>query len=247
MSRELTPSIRQPQSSNRFKTFLIIMEGEKQEPNYFNTLKKFYTRQHRESRITIKIVKRKEEQKNNSSPSYLIQLAKEFSNQFDLQKYDELWMVFDADSWGIQAFEELNHWKNEENYHYLAYSNPCFELWLILHLTEYQTIQKRVETAKIRIRSRICKQIHGELKQDNKLSGEYIEYLGDIQQAIERAKALDITPEKEFPNNICTRVYQLVEKLTTLPKKIYLLLTLIFVTTKKRLKVNLLFIIYYLF
>jgi cellulose biosynthesis protein BcsQ len=219
MPREFTPSTRQSQPSDRFKRYAIVMEGQKQEPNYFKALKEYYTLQHRESRIIVKIVERKLEERSYSSPKYLIQHSQEISEKYELQEYDELWIVFDADSWKNKAFEELQNWKQQENYYYLAYNNPCFELWLILHLTEYQTIKEKLEAAKVRERSRLSKQILESFKQKYKLSGSYHQYMLRIPQAIERASALDITPEIEFPEKICTRVYRLVEKLTTLPKK----------------------------
>ncbi|MFK5969486.1 MAG: AAA family ATPase [Candidatus Marithrix sp.] len=220
MSREQTPPARQLQLGDKFKKYVIIMEGEKHEPNYFNELRESYLFEHRESRIDVKIVKRNLEKSSHSSPEHLVQHAQDFSTKFELQEYDELWIIFDKDSWSKQAFEELKNWKQLQNYHYLAYSNPCFELWLILHLTEYETIKEKLELANPRERSNTCKQILGSsLKQKYKLSGKYNQYIRQIPLAIERARALDTHLDVEFPEYICTRIYQLAEKLTTIPKK----------------------------
>ncbi len=220
MSRQLTPSVRQLQPKDRFKKYVVIMEGYTTEPDYFTELRESYAIEHRESRIDVKIVKRCEKEDGYSAPDYLIQQAQEFSNTFELQEYDELWIVFDADSWPLQALEKLEKWKNQISYHYLAYSNPCFEIWLILHLTEeYQAIKEKLEATKLKKRSKVCKGIHGELRQEKKLSGRYNQYIRHIPLAIARAKVLDVKSKVEFPETICTRVYQLVEKLTTLPEK----------------------------
>jgi len=220
MPRELTSVTRQSQSSDRFKRFAIVMEGQKHEPNYFKALKEYYTLQHRESRIIVQIVERKPEEYSHSSPKSLIQHSQEISTKFEFQEYDELWIVFDADSWANQAFKELQNWKQQTNYHYLAYNNPCFDLWLVLHLTEeLEAVKEKLEAAKERKRSRLCKQILESLRQEYKLSGSYNQYMLRIPEAIKRAKILDITPETEFPENIGTRVYRLAENLTTLPKK----------------------------
>ena len=39
MLRESTYFVRPQQDPDRFKLYVVIMEGEKEEPNYFNSLK----------------------------------------------------------------------------------------------------------------------------------------------------------------------------------------------------------------
>ncbi len=218
MPREPTVFTRQFEPSDQFKHYAVVMEGDKQEPNYFKALKSYYALKLRKSRIIIEIVERKFEKSGYSSPKYLIQHAQEVSERFELQEYDELWIVFDAGSLRDNEFEELKCWKAQKHYHHLAYSNPCFELWLILHLTEYETVENELELAKPRTRSQLCKKLFGDLRQKHQLSGHHTQYLIAIPEAIERAKKLDTERETEFPQNICTRVYRLVENLTVLPK-----------------------------
>ncbi|MDM8566034.1 AAA family ATPase [Candidatus Halobeggiatoa sp. HSG11] len=213
MSRNPTSAIREIKPQVR-KRFMIVMEGEKQEPSYFKRVREYYTRRHHEKNIDLKLDER--EQKSHSSPKQLIQQAEKFLDKLGgYSEGDELWIVFDADSWQEQHFDELESWQSQENFHHLCYSNPCFELWLILHLTDYKTIQGRIETAKAK--SHVCKVILGELNQNNKLSGDYIQYLDDIPKAIRRARSLDVKSNINFPKEICTRVYQLIQKLD-LPK-----------------------------
>jgi len=204
VTREIKPQVR--------KRFMIVMEGEKQEPSYFRRVKEYYTRRHREKNIDLKLDER--DQKSHSSPNLLIQQAQRFLTKLGgYSEGDELWIIFDADSWQDKHFAELKDWQDQENFHYLCYSNPCFELWLILHLADYQTVQERIETTQVRTRSKVCKTILAELNQQKKLSGDYVQYLDDIPRAIRRAKALDIKPNINFPEKICTRVYRLLERL----------------------------------
>lgn len=218
MPRESTFNTRQSRPADSFKCVAIIMEGEKQEPNYFKALKDYYALQLRESRVIVEIVER-ELGDGRGAPQHLIKRSQETAEKYQLQEYDETWIVFDADSWQNRTLDELRNWKNQKNNHHLAYSNPCFELWLILHLTEYQIVKNEIESAKIRERSQSCKKLLSDLKNEHKLSGHHNQYMIAIQEAIARAEVLDVNKEEDFPQNICTRVYRLAEKLTTLPKK----------------------------
>jgi cellulose biosynthesis protein BcsQ len=218
MAREQTSVSRQIQASNRFKYIIIVAEGEKQEPNYFNALKDYLKITFQDSRIELMITKRPEEKYHHSAPNHLIKLAQEQAKKHECLDYDEIWIVFDKDSWNEAVFDALQDWKNQQSYHYLAYSNPSFDLWLILHF-ECQTIKKQLEPVEVRERSRLCKKIHSELKQEYRLSGDYSQYMIKLPNAIENAKNLDIAPNNDFPRNICTRVYRLIESLQTLPQK----------------------------
>ncbi|WP_140048521.1 RloB domain-containing protein [Thioflexithrix psekupsensis] len=51
MPREKTPTTRQQEPIDRFRYIIIIAEGEKKEPDYFNELKRFVKKQLTDSRI----------------------------------------------------------------------------------------------------------------------------------------------------------------------------------------------------
>ncbi|MBD1935728.1 RloB family protein [Microcoleus sp. FACHB-68] len=95
--------------------FLIVCEGVETEPNYF-----------RGFRVpTVKI----EIQGLGKNPSNLIKTAKDLN---DKEEYDQVWCVFDRDSWTKQDFN--NAISNAESQGFaVAYSNEAFELWYVLH------------------------------------------------------------------------------------------------------------------
>ena len=98
--------------------FLIVCEGEKTEPNYFKSF-----------RVPKNVVEIKV-QGVGENPSKLVQSAKELKKQDD--DYDQIWCVFDRDSWGKEDFN--NAIKNAETQRFkVAYSNEAFELWYVLH------------------------------------------------------------------------------------------------------------------
>jgi RloB-like protein len=97
--------------------FLIVCEGEKTEPNYFRSFRV----PKNVAEIDVKGV--------GENPSKLVNSAKGLKEQED---YDQVWCVFDRDSWTPEDFN--NAIKNAENQGFkVAYSNEAFELWYVLH------------------------------------------------------------------------------------------------------------------
>ncbi|NMF67311.1 RloB domain-containing protein [Brasilonema octagenarum UFV-E1] len=97
--------------------FLIICEGEKTEPNYFRSFR------------VSKNVAEVNVHGLGKNPSKLVKSANELNNQDD---YDQVWCVFDRDSWTVEDFN--NTIKNAETQGFkVACSNEAFELWYVLH------------------------------------------------------------------------------------------------------------------
>ncbi|MEH2447547.1 MAG: RloB family protein [Nostoc sp.] len=97
--------------------FLIVCEGSKTEPNYFRSFR------------VPKNVAEIDMQGVGENPSKLVQSAKELNKQGE---YDQVWCVFDRNSWTIEDFN--NAIKNAEAHGFkVAYSNEAFELWYVLH------------------------------------------------------------------------------------------------------------------
>lgn len=97
--------------------FLIVCEGEKTEPNYFRSFR------------VPKNVAEIDVEEVGENPSKLVNSAKDLKEQED---YDQVWCVFDRDSWTPEDFN--NALKNAENQGFkVTYSNEAFELWYVLH------------------------------------------------------------------------------------------------------------------
>jgi len=95
--------------------FLIVCEGEKTEPNYF--------RNFRVSKVVIDI------KGVGKNPSNLVKAIKTLRDEED---YDQVWCVFDRDSWSVNDFNSAILQTQQENFK-VAYSNEAFELWYLLH------------------------------------------------------------------------------------------------------------------
>jgi hypothetical protein len=102
------------------------------------------------------------------------------------QPYDEIWCVFDVDEHA--KFDEAVARAAKSDIR-IAVSNPCFELWFILH---YEDQTAHIERHPAQARSKEltkCKKI---------LTTKALEDLADrYQDAVKRAKALDKKHERD--------------------------------------------------
>lgn len=170
---------------------LILCEGEKTEPNYFNGIKCKY----RMSNVEIKGL--------GANTDTITKIAvKEHRN------FSQIWCVFDRDSFDAhnfnRAFQMIKKYKNI----HIAYSNEAFELWYLLHFNYYNTGITR---------EAYCKKLNKLLgKKYKKNSTEIYSLICDKENvAIKNAKRLFESYPNENPekNNPSTTVYKLVEEL----------------------------------
>ena len=178
----------------RDATFLIIAcEGAKREKLYFETVAK------RNQRIKVRVLSPSEDVAGRSAPHWMLERAITFTQEIGANEYDKLWFVLDIDRWSRDSLEYI---KNEckDNW-YVALSNPCFEVWLMMHYLDPSEIE-----------STSCKKLKTEL--NSKVRGGYkIETaLSQIQTAIHRAKNVDHSGHF-IPSVKTTKVYMLAEEI----------------------------------
>lgn len=104
--------------------FLIVCEGSKTERYYFEELRK----DHRlNAEVTVRGL--------GLDPSQLVDTAHKLRG---LENYDQVWCVFDRNTWPAQNF---NNALVQARHHGIgvAYSNEAFELWYLLHFYYYDT------------------------------------------------------------------------------------------------------------
>ncbi|MGH3866009.1 MAG: RloB family protein [Pseudonocardiaceae bacterium] len=108
------------------KTVVIFCEGKASEPDYINGLKRL-PNVHSNTSISIEV------DPHQGVPMTLVRLA--IDRAVD-DEVDECWCVFDVESPkehpNLKQAIQLARDKNIR----LAISNPCFELWLILHFED---------------------------------------------------------------------------------------------------------------
>lgn len=113
--------------------FLIVCEGEKTEPNYFNSFRlPGLIHVHAEG--------------FGVSPPQLVEVAlkmkRNSSRSGGHEPFDQVWCVFDRDDWIASDFN--NAIRQAENKGLkVAYSNQAFELWYLLHFHYYHNPMRR--------------------------------------------------------------------------------------------------------
>lgn len=97
--------------------FLIICEGTRTEPNYFNVF-----------RVTkaVKVIG------TGFNTVSLVQKAIELRDSEGAGEFDQVWCVFDKDSFSDGDFNKAIMLARQNNIK-VAYSNEAFELWYLLH------------------------------------------------------------------------------------------------------------------
>src|SRR5260370_38724223 len=101
------------------RSVLIVTNGERTEVDYFNGMKK-------ETWITaVKVIVKFEA----GEPAVVVLRAAAMRDEND---YDEAWVVCDVDEYDVTSAMTNAKTRQVE----LALSVPCFEVWLILHLSE---------------------------------------------------------------------------------------------------------------
>ncbi|MEZ5471371.1 MAG: RloB family protein [Marinicella sp.] len=191
---------------------VIAFEGKNTEPQYFESYKEQILDQ-LNSQLKLKILNGRKS--HQSSPTDVINELDEFKKEFSLNAGDELCAVIDRDkqSWSEKQLSDVAK-KCDQKKYLLALSNPCFELWLILHHIDVsnlsdekkeQILENKNEHMKKLIRSHVGSYNPSKLNFDDFKEG--------ISLAVERAEKLDLGNKGRWPNKIGTRVYLIVKKI----------------------------------
>ena len=136
MARYKVPPIRRQISSRESKRrFVLFCEGKNTEPAYFSALKRTLTG----ALITVETIPGvgvpmtiATEAVNFAKSQGMTKTSRRKKNSFE--ENDEAWAVFDRDE--HPNFDEAISLCQANNVG-VARSNPCFELWLILHEGDY--------------------------------------------------------------------------------------------------------------
>jgi len=112
---------------------IIATEGSVTEVEYFSQLQEHAVLS--SLRFQIKVIPPTE---NKSAPNQVIKSLTNFKREYQIKANDELWMVIDRDRWTVQMLSEIHRQCKQKGIG-LCISNPCFELWLILHYQDITT------------------------------------------------------------------------------------------------------------
>lgn len=144
----------------------------------------------------------------NSSPESILQRLNEFCAEFQIGPGDELWYCGDLDHWAesnhISTLTSVMAQCRQKGY-FVALSNPCFELWLLLHFSDLPYVIEK------------CDQVTDELR---RLANGYSKRGGCgtplskemIEQALRRSVEID-EGTTDIPKSPTTRVHKILKTL----------------------------------
>lgn len=218
MPRETIPLIREGGFKDAEKLYILSYEGQKTEVTYFNDFRQseFFN----DSGI-IEIIPLEREVNTGTDPLSVKRLLKKAKANYPFKKSDEFWLIVDRDHWETIHkidFNQLVIDCKKENNFFLAMSNPCFEIWLIMHLKEISEYseeeQKKIsKNTKVSTNKNYIDIVLGGLqgigynKNPNPAT-----FLPLTKTAIERAKKSD-TRNEPYPKKLGSHIYKLIEKL----------------------------------
>ncbi len=200
-SRSGPPKRRVSNSAAR-KSIYAVVEGALTEPDYLN-----HWFQANRAAVTLEI-----HSKKGLSPRQMIDVAVDQKRTSDREAkrghgaaYDEVWCVFDVDE--HPALDEVKT-KAHDNGVLLAISNPCIELWFLLHFRDQTGELSRHEA------QRLCA---GSIGSGKALSSTTCELLAaGHESAVRRALALTAQHRRnglDAHANPSSNIWELVESI----------------------------------
>jgi hypothetical protein len=183
---------------------VIACEGAVTEPAYFNGIKAYL----HNPRLHIEVLRR--EDPTLSAPEHVQRMLMRFTEEYRRRDGDTFWLVADRDSWREEHLSQVATEFQQRGFT-MAISNPCFELWLLLHFEEVHLFPDEQ-------RAELERNEEGLLKSRVAIYRRYKATDWEICQphwrtAVERARILDVRPEDRWPQQLGTHVYRLVERL----------------------------------
>lgn len=180
---------------------LIICEGEKTEVNYLKEIRV-------EKRISDKLLHIKK-CSLGTNPKKVLECAIKESGykRGKFENFDEVWIVIDRDEHHDFAQTVLDAKTKNIN---VAHSNPCFELWLLLHFEN--------QTAHIE-RQNVISKLSRYMSYTKNMNSAYAITKTKLPFANENAKKLLLKHKTDCERfdvlecNPSTKVYKLVEKI----------------------------------
>ncbi len=192
--------------------YLIVCEGTKTEPHYFEGLKRKLL-PHVLELVDLSI------KGTGLNTLGLINESLKMKEKIESQPgrvVDEVWAVFDRDSFPNHHFDTAIA-KAKELDVCCAWSNEAFELWFLLHFQDFQNAMRRQDyQSKLEQELSRCIGKPFLYVKNSQAMFDLLNQYGSEAQAIRRAKQLEaqFSGRTDYANhNPCTTVYTLIEKL----------------------------------
>ncbi len=221
MPRERSRQIRPSKILDAEKFFIIASEGEVTERKYFNQLSDSDIF-NKEGKIEVCHIQRPS---GDGNPIALRTQIREIKRDVNYRSSDELWIIMDVDNWqhllekhGYTFDSFIEACETEDGAKVLV-SNPCFEMWLILHLRKLSELTNE-QQEKLLLNEKedgkpYAKRLFAEITPGNRgYSGKPKAsiFIPHVYEAIANAKEISVSRDK-YPKALGSDVYKIVERL----------------------------------
>lgn len=202
-----------PEGKKSARLVVIAAEGNMTENIYFEAMK----RKRQASNVHVEILHR---DRHTSSPVAMYDQLRHFKQEYNIAEDDQLWVVVDRDKWDVKMMKSVAQYCNSNSHLNFCVSNPCFELWLLLHIEDI-SVYTPEELSRMKANKKSSKWGTTFLKRRLRgLLGSYQESHYDaetlvetVDDAISRAEALDVNKLDRWPQSLGTRVYLLAKSI----------------------------------
>ena len=221
MPREFIPLIRRGGFESAEKFYILAFEGTVTERKYFEDLR---ASEYFNDSGLIETIPLRRGLRDGNSPVDVKALLSKTKREYNFRPTDEFWLIIDRDDWERIHKIDLNTVVEDrlrENNFHMALSNPCFEIWLILHLARISDFtedvqQKIFENAPVSYKKNFIDVVLADLIGDgrgyNKRPNPEV-FLPRVYDAIAHAEEI-ADNESAYPKGIGTDVYMLVKRIT---------------------------------
>lgn len=216
MSIENSPRVRQRAQLERkqnkrasYDRILIVCEGEKTEPFYFEEIREFYKLQTANVKVTHSTY--------GTSPLQIVEYS--LDECLRTRKWEQVYCVFDRDDHrsfndAIQKINTLNVKHRNDLKQPIKFtaiqSNPCFELWLLLH---FECVTRHSHRNQIISLLSQADRINGYGKGQ---AGNFNKTKDNLKTAFQNAATLKAERDRVQTENPYTNVDELVYRLINL-------------------------------
>jgi len=172
-------------------------------------------RKNKKRSIDILVLKRSEQETGFSAPKYVVEQINKAKKAKKVLASDEFFVVLDRDcgSTSLQALRDCEQECRDRN-HSLVVSNPCFEIWLLLHVKDLNEFSEEEKALILENREGYVKALlRAEMGGYNPSNPQIDNFWPHTKRAIDQAKSLDVNERDLWPEEIGTRVYKILERI----------------------------------